>query len=65
MERSDFVNTITEGNTYKFVDLQVNKDKVTHEIYLSNSKNGTVITSDQEFEDVLAMAPEQPQDYSP
>lgn len=57
-----FINSVNEGETYLFKAIRVNKDSLSHEIFLNTAKSVTQIEPTASFTEVLAIAAEIPVD---
>ena len=58
-----FVSSVVAGSTYIFSNLTVRKDKFTDEIYLNTAQSGTVVNMTDDFQEILAVAPQAPAEY--
>ena len=58
--RENFVGNVQEGSTYLFKNVRMKKDKYSGEIFLNTAKSGSAITSDQPFQEMLAVAVDLP-----
>lgn len=56
----NFVGTIQQGSTYSFHDIRVKKDKFSSEIFLNTAKNGSKITDEEPFQEMLPVTAEMP-----
>ena len=61
--RAKLINSVNEGETYLFKAVLINKDSLSHEIFLNTAKSGTQIEPTASFTEVLAIAAEIPVDY--
>ena len=57
------MNSVVAGSTYLFHDLTVRKDMFTDEVYLNTAQSGTAINITDNFQEMLAVAPQAPAEY--
>ena len=55
-----FVGSLQESGTYIFRNVRVKKDKYTAEVFLNTAMSGSEITTDQPFQEMLAVAVDLP-----
>ena len=58
-----FVSSVVAGSTYIFSNQTVRKDKFTDQIYLNTAQSGTVVNITDDFQEILAVAPQPPAEY--